>query len=97
MPSYVKEWSSGVTSATSQVNLLTHVGQTTATPSQSIFRFDPATRRFDAGNVDSYYQIQLGARYSFYTLMLPFLYVFVLSWQNLYALITIRNNQWGTR
>ena len=56
---------SAITAATSQVNLLTHTGQTTTTPARSVFRFDPATRRFDAGNVDSYYQIQLGMRYSF--------------------------------
>jgi len=56
---------SGVTAATSQVNLLTHTAQTTTSPTRSIFQFDPATRRFEAGNVDSYYQIQLGARYSF--------------------------------
>jgi hypothetical protein len=54
---------SGITAATSQVNVLTHTAQTTS--GQSVFRFDPATRRFDAGNVDSYYQIQLGMRYSF--------------------------------
>jgi hypothetical protein len=56
---------SGLTTVTSQVNLLTHIRQTTTLPAQSVFQFDPSTRRFDAGNVDSYYQIQLGARYSF--------------------------------
>jgi hypothetical protein len=44
------------------VNLLTH---TTQNGTQPVFRFNPSTRRFDAGKVDSYYQIQLGARYSF--------------------------------
>jgi hypothetical protein len=53
---------SGVTTATSQVNLLTHVRQSAG---QSVFQFDPSTRRFDASNVDSYYQIQIGARISF--------------------------------
>jgi hypothetical protein len=56
---------SGLTTVTSQVNLLTHTRQTTTAPAQSVFQFDPSTRRFDAGNVDSYYQIQLGVRYSF--------------------------------
>ena len=56
---------SGLTAAAGQVNLLTHVGQTSDSPSRSVFVFNPGTRRFDAGNVDSYYQIQIGTRYSF--------------------------------
>jgi carboxypeptidase family protein len=54
----------GLATPSSQVNLLTHTGQSLTAPSQSVFRFDPATRRFDATNVDSYYQIQMGVRYS---------------------------------
>jgi len=56
-----------VSTATAQVNLLSQTGQTAGSrlQSQPIFRFDPSTRRFGSNNVDSYYQIQLAARYSF--------------------------------
>jgi hypothetical protein len=56
-----------VNTVTAQVNLLSQVGQTAGSrlQSQPTFRFDPSTRRFGADNVDSYYQIQLAARYSF--------------------------------
>ena len=43
-------------------NLLTHVGQSAG---QSVFRFDPTMPRYNSQNLDSYYQIQLSARYSF--------------------------------
>ncbi|HZI41919.1 MAG TPA: hypothetical protein VFD67_09460, partial [Gemmatimonadaceae bacterium] len=56
---------SSITVNSAQVNLLTQVAQTTGAAPQPVFTFDPATRRFDARNVDSYYQIQLAARYSF--------------------------------
>jgi len=56
---------SSISTASSQVNLLTHTSQIAGSPSQSVFRFDPATKRFDSQNVDSYYQIQLAARYNF--------------------------------
>ncbi|HMC54560.1 MAG TPA: hypothetical protein VKH19_05270, partial [Gemmatimonadaceae bacterium] len=57
----------GLATPSAQVNLLTQTAQTARTatsPARSVFRFDPATRRFDATNIDSYYQIQLGVRYS---------------------------------
>jgi len=54
----------GLATPSPQVNLLTHTAQTATIPARSVFRFDPATRHFDTSNVDSYYQIQLGVRYS---------------------------------
>jgi hypothetical protein len=56
-----------VNTVSAQVNLLSQTGQTSGSrlESQPIFRFDPTTRRFGSDNVDSYYQIQLAARYSF--------------------------------
>jgi hypothetical protein len=30
-----------------------------------VFRFDPTVPRYNSQNLDSYYQIQLSARYSF--------------------------------
>ena len=56
-----------VNTVSSQVNLLSQTQQTAGSrlESQPVFRFDPATRRFASDNVDSYYQIQLAARYSF--------------------------------
>lgn len=56
---------SSISAASSQVNLLTHVREIAGSPQRSVFRFDPTTKRYEAQNVDSYYQIQLGARYSF--------------------------------
>ncbi|HEX9582678.1 MAG TPA: carboxypeptidase regulatory-like domain-containing protein [Gemmatimonadales bacterium] len=46
---------------------LSHVGQTaSALPdAQPIFRFDPAFRPYNTDSPESYYQIQLAARYSF--------------------------------
>ena len=55
---------SQVNTVISQVNLLTQVA-TGSSRTEPTFKFDPATRRFDSRNVDSYYQIQLSARYSF--------------------------------
>jgi hypothetical protein len=43
-------------------SLLTHVGQNSG---RSVFRFDPTMPRYNSQNLDSYYQIQLSARYSF--------------------------------
>jgi len=47
--------------------LLSHVGQTAETlpEAQPIFRFDPAFRPYNTDSPESYYQIQLAARYSF--------------------------------
>lgn len=54
-----------VLSSSSQIPLLTQVGETTGSYAQPIFRFDPAMSRYSFDNVDSYYQIQLAARYNF--------------------------------
>ena len=58
---------STINTAVAEVNLLSQAGQTAGPMSQSqpIFTFDPAMRRFASQNLDSYYQIQLSARYSF--------------------------------
>ena len=58
---------STINTAVAEVNLLSQAGQTSGTGSQPqpIFTFDPTMRRFASQNVDSYYQIQLSARYSF--------------------------------
>ncbi|HEX9582084.1 MAG TPA: hypothetical protein VF970_13365, partial [Gemmatimonadales bacterium] len=47
--------------------LLSHVGQTALTlpEAQPIFRFDPAFRPYNTDSPDSYFQLQLVARYSF--------------------------------
>jgi hypothetical protein len=56
----------GATPTTSnQVALLSQVGQTTGLIPQSIYRFDPAMSQYTFENFDSYYQIQLAARYTF--------------------------------
>ena len=49
------------------VNVLEHVTQTAGTPndSRSVFRFNPAQRRYSSANLESVYQFQLSARYSF--------------------------------
>ena len=58
---------SAITTPIAEVNLFSQVDQTSGplSRSQPIFAFDPETRRFDSRNVDSYYQMQLSARYSF--------------------------------
>jgi len=50
---------------TSQVTLLSQVGQVTGPQAQPIYRFDPAMSRYSDENVDTYYQIQLALRYNF--------------------------------
>jgi hypothetical protein len=56
----------GLTLATtSQISLLSQVGQSTGTAPQPIYRFDSTMSQYDSQNVDSYYQIQCGIRYSF--------------------------------
>jgi len=50
---------------TSQIALLSQVGETTAAQPQPIYRFDPAMSRYNFDNIDTYYQIQLALRYSF--------------------------------
>jgi hypothetical protein len=41
------------------------VGATGGPDGQPIYRFDPALRRYDDDNYDTYYQIQLAVRYTF--------------------------------
>jgi hypothetical protein len=61
-----REMPTGSTLATtSQIPLLTQVGATTGPNAQPIYRFDSTTSRYNATNVDSYYQIQLALRYHF--------------------------------
>lgn len=56
----------GLTLATtSQIPLLSQVGESTGTAPQPIYRFDATMSQYDSQNVDSYYQIQFGIRYSF--------------------------------
>jgi hypothetical protein len=45
--------------------LLQHVGQTTGSSPQPIFRYDPARVASSTQNVESAYQLQLGVRYAF--------------------------------
>jgi hypothetical protein len=54
-----------VLATTSQIPLLSQVGQTTGATAQPIYRFDPALRRYDDQNFDTYYQLQLALRYTF--------------------------------
>ncbi len=56
----------GATLATSsQIPLLSQVGQTTGPAPQPVYRFDTSMQRYDAENFDSYYQLQLAVRYNF--------------------------------
>ena len=50
---------------TSQVTLLSQIGETTGGLGQPIYRFDPTMRRYNDENFDTYYQIQLAVRYNF--------------------------------
>jgi hypothetical protein len=50
---------------TSQLPLLSQVGETTGPAAQPIYRFDSTLRQYDDQNFDSYYQIQLAIRYDF--------------------------------
>jgi hypothetical protein len=50
---------------TSQLPLLAQVGTTSGPQGQPLYRFDPTMRRYSSENLDSYYQMQLAARYSF--------------------------------
>jgi len=54
-----------VLATTSQIALLSQVGQTAGPNAQPIYRFDPTLRRYDEQNLDTYYQIQLALRYNF--------------------------------
>jgi hypothetical protein len=57
---------SGATFTTSsQIALLSQVGEVTGSQAQPLYRFDPATSRYSYDNVDAYYQIQLAVRYTF--------------------------------
>jgi hypothetical protein len=54
-----------VLATTSQIPLLSQVGQTAGPEAQPIYRFDSTLRRYDDQNFDSYYQLQLALRYDF--------------------------------
>ena len=54
-----------VLASSSQIPLLSQVGASGGPDAQPIYRFDPALRRYDYDNYDTYYQIQLAARYTF--------------------------------
>ena len=45
--------------------ILQHLGQTSGTPSQPVFQFNPANAGTSAQNLESGYQLQLSLRYSF--------------------------------
>jgi hypothetical protein len=51
--------------STSQIPLLSQVGQTAGPSAQPIYRFDSSMRRYDDENFDTYYQVQLAVRYNF--------------------------------
>lgn len=51
--------------STSQIALLSQVGEAAGSPAQPIYRFDPTMSRYSVENVDTYYQIQLALRYTF--------------------------------
>jgi hypothetical protein len=54
-----------VLASSSQIPLLSQVGATGGPDGPPIYRFDPALRRYDDDNYDTYYQIQLAVRYTF--------------------------------
>jgi hypothetical protein len=54
-----------VLATTSQIPLLSQVGETTGPEAQPIYRFDSTMRHVSDENFDSYYQIQLAVRFSF--------------------------------
>ena len=54
-----------VLATSSQIPLLSQVGQTTGPAAQPIYRFDSTLRRYDDQNFETYYQIQLAVRYNF--------------------------------
>ena len=56
---------STVLATTSQIPLLTQVGETAGPDAQPIYRFDSTMSRYDDENFDTYYQIQLALRYTF--------------------------------
>jgi hypothetical protein len=54
-----------VLATTSQIPLLSQVGETAGPKAQPIYRFDSTMRHVSDENFDSYYQIQLAVRFSF--------------------------------
>jgi hypothetical protein len=50
---------------TSQIPLLSQVGETAGPRAQPIYRFDATTRQYSFDNFDTYYQIQFAVRYTF--------------------------------
>jgi hypothetical protein len=49
----------------SQIALLSQVGETAGPQAQPVYRFDSTMRQFSDQNFDTYYQIQLAVRFSF--------------------------------
>ncbi|HEY4734299.1 MAG TPA: TonB-dependent receptor [Gemmatimonadaceae bacterium] len=50
---------------TSQIALLSQVGETQGPGAQPIYRFDSSMRRYSDENLDTYYQLQFAVRYNF--------------------------------
>jgi hypothetical protein len=50
---------------TSQIALLSQIGETRGPPGQPIYRFDPTMRRYTFDSFDTYYQIQMAVRWNF--------------------------------
>jgi hypothetical protein len=51
--------------STSEIALLSQVGETPGPAGQPIYRFDSSMRRYSDDNLDTYYQLQLAVRYNF--------------------------------
>ena len=49
----------------SQIPLVSQVGETTGPGAQPIYRFDSKMRRYSDENFDTYYQLQFAIRYNF--------------------------------
>ena len=54
-----------VLATSSQIPLLSQVGQTAGPSAQPVYRFDSSLRQYDDQNFETYYQIQLAVRYNF--------------------------------
>jgi hypothetical protein len=50
---------------TSQIPLLSQVGETAGPRAQPIYRFDSRMPRYSEDNLDTYYQLQFAVRYNF--------------------------------
>ena len=51
--------------STSQIPLLSQIGETAGPRAQPIYRFDSTMRRYSDENFDTYYQLQFAVRYNF--------------------------------